>query len=121
MKILIVDDNQLLIDQMSKYLGKHGHAIVTALDGEKALKALQEEEFQVCITDMKMPGISGMELLSTIRGEYPQIQVVIMTAYGTAKTALQALKEGAFDFVHKPFQMEQITTILESLPELPEK
>lgn len=115
MKLLLVDDNSVLLEQMSKYLRRHGHEVITALDGEEALEALEKEAFRVCITDLKMPGLTGQELLKLIRERYPQTSVVIMTAYGTVKGALEALKEGAFDFIHKPFQMEQIMEVLQRI------
>ncbi len=115
MKLLLVDDNPILLEQMAKYLRNHDHDVTTALDGQKALEALARQSFEVCFTDLKMPGFSGLELLDIAKGRYPDTRVVIMTAYGTVKGALEALKQGAFDFIHKPFQMSHIMEVLERI------
>lgn len=115
MKLLLVDDNQILLEQMSRYLGKQDHEVTTASDGEQALEIMGRESFKVCFTDLKMPGIQGDELLNIILSQHPETKVVIMTAYGSVRIALKAIKDGAFDFIHKPFQMEQIIDILERI------
>ncbi len=115
MKLLLVDDNAILLEQMSKFLGKQGHQVTTASDGEKALEILSRESFETCFTDLKMPGIQGDELLKMILQRHPGTKVIIMTAYGSVKIALKAVKDGAYDFIHKPFQMEQIIEIIDRI------
>lgn len=115
MKLLIVDENQMLLGQMSKYLSRQDHDVTTVSDGEKALEIMARESFGVCFTDLKMPGIQGNELLVSIMEQHPSTKVVIMTAYGSVRIALKAIKDGAFDFIHKPFQMEQLLDILERI------
>ena len=112
MKLLVVDDNRILVEQMVKYFTRHGHRTVSAYGVPEAQEKLKHLNFDFCISDLRMDGQSGMDLLKIIKNDYPSTQVIIMTAYGSTKRALQALKEGAMDFIHKPFQMEQMLELI---------
>ena len=94
-------------------LGKHGYSCRAAASGEEALTLIHQESFDAVFTDMKMPGIDGLELLARIKADYPELVVVMVTAFASMDTAIQAMKAGAYDYVAKPFKEDEIVLILE--------
>ena len=112
-KILVVDDELNMRLVLSAMLKKEGYEVATAADGLNALKILQEEECAVIITDLKMPNLDGMGLLSRVVNDYPLVPVIIVTAYGTIATAVDALKKGAFDYITKPFEQEEFKKVIQ--------
>jgi len=107
-KVLVVDDKQIMRDSVGATLQRAGFTVVSAQDGESGLSMLARHRPAAVITDLKMPNMTGIELLSRIRATDDQLPVVLMTAYGTIDTAVQAMKDGAFDFVQKPFEGDQL-------------
>lgn len=107
-KILVVDDEKVVCTGCEKILGEAGYQVKTTLSAKKALDILKEEPFEIVITDLKMPEMSGMELIKTIRKEYPDITVIVITGYFTVDTAVEAMKLGAFDYLSKPFTSDQV-------------
>ncbi len=103
-KLLIVDDEQAQRDLLKGYLEKQGYDVVTASSGEEALAGYHQVFSPVAIVDMKMPGMSGIELLQKLREINPFIQVIVLTAYGTIETAVTAMKAGAYDYLIKPVE-----------------
>jgi len=97
---------------LSESLEGCGYTVGTSDSGADALEKLQEDPFDVVVTDMKMPGISGMEVLRGVKEISPEIPVVVMTAYGTVNAAVEAMKEGAEDFIMKPFSMDHLEAIV---------
>jgi len=113
MKILVADDEKMKRVTLAADLAAQGHEVVTACDGAEAMKRLDEADFDVVVTDLKMPGVEGLELLKRIRqGRSPQPEVIIMTAYGSIPLAVEAGKLGAFDFLTKPFRNEDVFPLL---------
>ncbi|MCG6535926.1 MAG: sigma-54 dependent transcriptional regulator [Syntrophales bacterium LBB04] len=112
-KILVVDDELNMRLVLSAMLKKEGFEVATAADGLNALKILKEEECAAVITDLKMPNLDGMGLLSQIVKLYPVTPVIIVTAYGTIATAVDALKKGAFDYITKPFEQEELKNVIQ--------
>ncbi len=106
--ILIIDDEKGQRDILSAILTKMGYKIDTASGGEEALQQLQHGEFDLLLTDLKMQGISGMELLERVLAENPSQCVVMMTAHGTIDSAVEAMKKGAFDYLEKPLEREDL-------------
>ncbi|MDW7645290.1 MAG: response regulator [Desulfuromonadales bacterium] len=106
--ILIVDDEQVIRSGLQKVLERDGQRVTVASCGQQALASLQEHAFDLVITDLKMPGMSGLEVLKTIRRLQPEVPVLIVTGYATAEMATEALVSGAFDFLSKPFTPGQI-------------
>jgi len=92
---------------LSDFLGSRGYNVRAAGSGTDGLEAFQHEAFDAVVTDMKMPGLSGMDLLRGVKETAPQVPVVVMTAFGTVNTAVEAMKEGAEDFIMKPFCCEK--------------
>jgi two-component system response regulator AtoC len=114
-RVLVVDDEPNLRKVLGALLTQAGHEIVTEADGESGLarvKSSPRGTFDVVITDLRMPGMDGMQLMRAILDEDPSLPVIILTAHGTVDTAVEAVKGGAFDFIEKPFDRDQIDKIL---------
>ena len=106
--VLIVDNEARMCELLRAVLDGPDIATEVAYDGEDALAKFRARPFDVVITDLKMPKLSGLELLEIIKKESPQTEVVLMTAYATAQTAVDAMKKGAYDYLIKPFDMEEL-------------
>jgi two-component system response regulator PilR (NtrC family) len=107
-RILIVDDEQSLRDLLSLALGDEGWDVFTAADGDAAAVALQTEPVDVVVSDIRMPGMDGLELLQHVTASAPDTAVILMTAHASTDTAIEALRLGAYDYVTKPFDMEEL-------------
>ncbi len=114
--ILVVDDESNYLTVMEALLGEAGYEVLTAPSAVEALKIAAVSDLDLVLTDMKMPKMSGIELLDEMRRLYPDLPVIIMTAYGTVEKAVTAMKKGAFDYILKPFKNEEIlVTIAKAL------
>jgi DNA-binding NtrC family response regulator len=107
-KILIVDDEVAFANTLAQRLQLRGIKVGIAYDGEQALSKLKEEELDVVVLDLKMPGMDGMEVLQEIKKAYPNIQVIMLTGHGTDKDEEQAKKLGGFDFLNKPVDIDTL-------------
>jgi len=106
-KILVVDDEAAMRDTMSDWLEEKGYNIVPARSGMEAIEKVKRESFNVAFVDMKMPGLDGIEVLEVIKRINPDIAVIIMTAYATIETAIVSMKKGAYDYLVKPFSLDE--------------
>jgi nitrogen regulation protein NR(I) len=111
-QVLIVDDEVNLRKILSAQLARDGYEVMTAEDGERGLQLLGEHHIDLVITDLKMPKVDGMTLLKRALEEDPELPIVLITAHGTIDTAVEALKSGAFDFVTKPFDKDEVRQIV---------
>ncbi len=111
-KILIVDDEMNMRLVLSAVLKKEGFEVTSASNGLEALQILKSDKVAVVITDLKMPDMDGMELLTNISAQYPEIPVIMITAHGSIATAVEALKKGAFDYVTKPFDLDDLKNVI---------
>src|SRR5690606_20959056 len=102
--ILIVDDDRANLESVARIFQREGHQTLTAPDGQAGLELLRRAEVRVLVTDLMMPGMDGQELLRAARSLRPDVEVVLMTAYGTVETAVEAMKHGAYDFITKPLK-----------------
>ncbi len=102
--VLVVDDEQANLVSLRKTLEREGLSVLTAGDGDEGLAQVREHRVDVVLTDLKMPGMDGVELLRSVKALAPDTEVILMTAFGTVETAVAAMKEGAHDFVTKPFK-----------------
>jgi signal transduction histidine kinase/CheY-like chemotaxis protein len=112
-KILVIDDEQGIRDLLSYELGIQGYTVITAKDGEDALKKIKEENYQLVISDVKMPKMDGVKTLEEIKKVRPDTEVIMATGYGTIETAVASMKKGAYDFIQKPFNIEEILLLIE--------
>ncbi len=108
-RILVVDDEAVIREGMRRILEKEDFAVEAKASGRLALEKLQEEDFDIVITDLKMPGMGGLELLKAIKILQPEVPVILITGYSTVETAVEAMRNGAFDYLSKPFTPAQIT------------
>jgi len=111
-KVLIVDDKQMMRDSVAATLQRAGYGAVAAADGPTAIKLVAKHRPSAVITDLKMPEMDGLELLGKLKQADDQLPVVLMTAYGTVDDAVKAMKDGAFDFVQKPFEGDQLVMVV---------
>lgn len=112
-RILVVDDEQIVRLSCERALGPAGYEIDVAVDAYEGLKKLESGSFDLVLTDLKMPGMDGIEFLEKVKAGWPEVQVVIVTGYQTIDTAVKSIKLGAFDYVNKPFTPEQIKEVVE--------
>jgi two-component system response regulator AtoC len=111
-QVLIVDDEPNLRKILSAQLSRDGYDVLTAEDGEEGLSILHEHHIDIVITDLKMPKVDGMTLLRQAHAEDPDLPIVMITAHGTVDTAVEALKIGAFDYLTKPFDKDEVRQIV---------
>ena len=115
MKVLLVEDEETIAVTLGDELVGEGHELVHIDDGKKAITRLSEEAFDVVITDVKLPGADGIEVLKAAKKARPDTEVLVMTAFATVEHAVQAMREGADDYIQKPFLNEQILERLERI------
>lgn len=114
-KILIADDDEIVRDAISSLLADEGYTVLSAQDGIDAIKILRIEDIDLVITDLRMPGADGNEVLKYVVKNNPDTVVVILTAYGTLDTALNAINDGAYDYLTKPFKIQEIILLVEKI------
>src|SRR6478672_11530671 len=112
--LLIVDDEQALREAIAERLADHGFVVEQAASGEDALQRLTDFAFDILITDLRLPGIDGAKVIEAALERYPEIIAIIITGYGTVKDAVEAIKQGAADFITKPFQFDALLHVLRS-------
>ena len=113
LQILVADDETNLRRVLSAQLQRDGWEVTAVADGEAAIEALREHHIGVVITDLRMPKVDGMALLAHVTETYPDVPVIMITAHGTVDTAVEALKLGAFDYVTKPFDRDELKNVVE--------
>jgi len=111
-KILVVEDDDLMQGMLKDALGPMGHELVLAADGIEAWEAFEQCDFDLVLADYKLPRMDGIQLLKRIRAARPDAIVILMTAYGTVESAVEAMKSGAYDFITKPFLSEEIVHLV---------
>jgi DNA-binding NtrC family response regulator len=107
-KILIAEDEEITLKQLLYALKKEGYEAVGAKNGLEALDLIEREYFDVLITDVKMPGMSGIELLERVKEKYPAIEVLVITGFGSIDSAVEAMKKGAYEYITKPFNLDEL-------------
>ena len=115
MRIMIVDDEKIVRESLFHWFEKGGHTVDTAPSGMAALEKLEMVPFDLLFVDIKMPGMDGIELLGRVKAEYPDTIVIIITAYGSIESAINAMKAGAADYLLKPFKPDQLTLVMEKI------
>jgi len=115
--VLIVEDHDRLREQLGEFYEQEGFKVTTAACGEEGIEKLSQEKFAIIVSDVKMPGIDGFQLARHVREKYPDTDVILITAFGNIKQAVEAMKLGASDYITKPFQPEAIRIVSEKLIE----
>ncbi|RNL93495.1 sigma-54-dependent Fis family transcriptional regulator [Sinomicrobium pectinilyticum] len=110
--ILIIEDDVAFCKVLEKFLTKNGHEISTSFSASEAKSKIAEKTFDLIITDLRLPNYDGLDLLSEIKQDYPLIPVVLMTGYADINTAVKAMKKGAFDYISKPFNPDEVLLII---------
>jgi two-component system response regulator AtoC len=116
-KILVVDDEAIVRESLSDWLKDVGYQVFTAENGHKALEVIENEKPSIMIADLVMPGMDGIELMKRAKAQEPKIEVIIITAYASIPTAINAMKEGAYDYIEKPFCPEKAEFLVKNLAE----
>jgi DNA-binding NtrC family response regulator len=111
--VLVVDDDVAMREMLVSLLEEHGTRAAAAGDAEEALERIRTEEFDAVLSDIRMPGKSGIELVGEIREARPDTPVILMTAFGTIDSAVEAMRSGAFDYITKPFKRDEVLVVLE--------
>ena len=112
-RVLVIEDDETVRDVLRSFLGQKGFEVTLAQNGESGLDLLRAERFDLIFTDLVMPGISGMEVLKEVVALKISVPVVVMTAFGTVQTAVEAMRIGAFDYITKPFNLDELMIVLD--------
>jgi two-component system response regulator AtoC len=118
LRILLADDERAIAITLADDLRRAGHEVRVASDGTAAQQALAEETFDVLVTDVRMPGVTGDQLLEEVKARRPETEVIIITGFGNIESAVHAIKKGAFDYILKPFDNEEILVALRKIEEI---
>lgn len=111
-RILIVDDDEEMRVLLQKVLVRQGYQVVAAGSGEEALQRMAAQPCDLVLTDIRMPGMDGMALLGQVHRVAPEATVIMMTAFGTVHSAVEAMKQGAYHYISKPFKMDEVLIVL---------
>ncbi len=118
MKVLLVDDEKIKRTALCDDLVDAGYHVRTASHAEEGLQWLRDEAFDVVVTDLRMKGMDGLALMGKVKEQWPEIEVVMITAYATVDNAVQAMKQGAFDYITKPFESAKLILVLEKIAKI---
>jgi len=116
-KVLIVDDELIMRESLAGWLERDGNVVDTAASGEEALKKLKATRFDILLVDIKMEGMSGLDVLREVKEKDPDVDVVMITAYGSISTAIEAMKHGAIDYLLKPFDPNALGVLIDKITE----
>jgi len=111
-EILILDDEPIVGDRLKPALEKCGYAVEALTDSQQAIERLTHKDYDLLITDLKMSGPSGLDVLRYVKDQAPATGVIVITGYATAELATESLKSGAIDFIAKPFRLSQLTKLV---------
>lgn len=115
MRILVVDDDLHLREYLSETLSALGFFTTCAQDATSALECLSKEEYDLVLSDLRMPGLNGLEFLKVVKKEWPWVEVVVITGYGTVESAVEAIKMGAYYYIQKPIQLELLLSLIQKI------
>ena len=116
-KLLIVDDEQIALRNLEHIMVREGYNVQATQSGPNALKLIEEKRFDVVLTDLKMEKVDGMQILKKCRTLYPDSEVIVITGYATVQTAIQAIKKGAYDYITKPFKLDEVRRVVREAAE----
>src|SRR5437667_1743602 len=111
-RILLIEDDPAIVTSLQQILAADGYAVSLAKRGDEGLAMAQSQPFDVVVTDLKLPGLSGLELIRQLHTSKPRLPLILMTAHGTTETAIEATKFGAYDYLLKPFEMAELIELV---------
>ncbi len=111
-KVLVIDDETGIREGSTRILSRMGCSVSGAANGEEGLNVLAQKRIHIVLLDLKMPGMDGMEVLRRIQADQPDILVIVITGFATVETAIEAMKQGAYDFIPKPFEPDQLRIVI---------
>src|SRR3989339_1924448 len=111
--VLVIDDEQDLREMLSFTLMNEGYNVLTAANGKLGVEKAEKEDVDVVISDIKMPEMDGITVLGKIKEIKPEVEVIMATGYGTMETAIESLRKGAFDYINKPFNIDELLIVIE--------
>jgi DNA-binding NtrC family response regulator len=117
LKILIAEDEKIALKHLCYKLENDGHTVTGVSNGLDALKQVEKEAFDILIADIKMPGMDGMTLLAEVKAKSPDIEVIIVTGFGSIESAVDAMKKGACDYITKPFNLNELNLKMKKIME----
>ena len=112
--ILVVDDELSMREFLTIFLEKLGHSVISAANGEKAMVMAQEHPVDLVISDIRMPGMNGLNLLARLKAQKPELAFILITAFASPEDAVLAMKNGAFDYITKPFNVDEVRRIIQA-------
>jgi two-component system, OmpR family, response regulator len=107
-RVLLVDDEVAFANNIAKLISKRGYEVIAVYNGESAIRAIEENEFDVIVLDLKMPGLDGLATLKQIKKRQPNVEVIILTGHGSMDSGIDGIQLGAFDFIMKPVRFEDL-------------
>src|SRR5688572_30550822 len=116
-RLLLVDDEPLIRESLYEILRMEGYTVETSDTGEKALELMEKQAVDVVVTDFKLPKMSGLQLLKEIKKKYSRTEIIMITGYGSVESAVEAMKVGAYDYITKPINDNEIKLIIEKIVE----
>jgi DNA-binding NtrC family response regulator len=111
-RILIIDDEEVVCSSCERFLKEEGYDVRTVFSGRDGIRLIDENNYDIVITDLKMPGMSGMDILDYIKKGYPGMRVIMMTGYSTAANAEESLRRGASGYIQKPFAPSELLSVI---------
>ncbi len=111
-RILVLDDEEMIRELLNETFQRKGFSVDVTANGKETLAKLEENPYDLLITDIRLPDISGMKILSRVKAKYPGIGIIMITAYGSIKSAVKAMKQGAFDYITKPFSLDEMELVV---------
>lgn len=117
LSILIIDDEEAQVESLKRFLGKRGHTIHTATKGKQGIEIIERNQIDLVVSDYRMPEMNGLEVLQAIKNLNPRIDVVIVTAYGNVEEAVEIMKSGAYDYLTKPIELDELENMIKRIAE----
>ncbi|OGL43527.1 MAG: hypothetical protein A2W05_10175 [Candidatus Schekmanbacteria bacterium RBG_16_38_10] len=114
-RIILVDDDKYAVETLSKLLSEDGYKVDVCFNGKEAMKKMEFNRYDVIITDLRMPEIGGLELLKNVKKIYPELPVIVITAFGEVDSYLDAFVKGAYEYINKPIKYEELIRLLEAI------
>ncbi|MFI5008258.1 MAG: sigma-54-dependent transcriptional regulator, partial [Solirubrobacterales bacterium] len=117
LRLLVVDDETIVRDSLGAWFRQEGHQVATAESAKEALRLCAERGFDIALVDIRMPGLDGLELQARLAAADPELTIVLMTAYASVDTAVRAMKAGAYDYIVKPFDPDDLSLLVKRAAE----